>query len=253
MVDLDKHVTPNANEIIWTHPAKIHHLGIDEVHIWRAILEFKAFQMENLIPTLTSEELERAKRFYFQRDHDRFIVTRGLLRIILGHYLNIEPSQLEFCYNSYGKPYIAGESGQNSLHFNLSQSYGVALYALCWGQEIGVDIERIDPKVEIEQISERFFTPREVANLRSLPKKKQTEVFFKCWTRKEAYLKAKGVGLSIPLNNFEVSLVSEKSTALLNTSCDSKKADQWSLIDLNSLPGYAATLAVKGGGWYLKY
>ena len=253
LVTLEKHLNPMVNEALRNHPPEVSHLGSNEVHVWWTSLDFRVSCIENLKWTLTPEERARAKRFYFQRDHDRFIAARGLLRVILGYYLNAKPSRLEFCYNHHGKPYLAGEFRQNSLRFNLSRSHEVALYAVCRGREIGVDIERIEPEVADEQIAEHFFSPLEVAKLDALPSDVRHEAFFKFWTRKEAYLKASGVGLSLPIDGFDVSLVPEKPAALLSTRWDPKDAVRWSLQDLDPLPGYAATLAVRGGGWCLKY
>jgi len=192
-------------------------LGGKDVYVWRATLNQTAAQAQSLLHTLAADELARARRFYFQRDRERFFVARGVLRSILSCYLDTEPSQLRFGYSSYGKPALAQNTGRNAIRFNASHSHELALVTVTRGRELGVDIERICAEVANEQIAERFFSPRKVVRLRSLPTDTQTEAFFHCWTRKEAYIKARGEGLSLPLDQFDVSLVPGEPAALLST------------------------------------
>jgi len=220
--------------------------------VWRASLELPSSQVQALQHDLSEEELERAKRFHFQRHRTHFIVARRLLRTILGRYLKTQPSQLRFRYGPQGKPELDGEAAQRALRFNVSHSYGVALYAVTHDWEIGVDVERIRPDLAGEKIAERFFSPREAAMLRALPARMQQEAFFTCWTRKEAYLKAKGEGLTLRLDEFEVSVVPGEPAALLSVKGDPQEASQWSLKELDPGPGYVGALAVKGHGWHLR-
>jgi 4'-phosphopantetheinyl transferase len=226
-------------------------LGSDEVHVWRASLDLEASCVQSLLSTLSEEERVRAERFCFQKDREHFIVARGLLRAILGRYLDMQPSQLRFCYSPYGKPTLTRESGGDMLQFNLSHSHRLALVAVTRGREIGVDLEYIRPEPDLISLAERFFSPREVAVLCALPANMQTEAFFNCWTRKEAYLKAKGFGLSIPLSQFDVSLAPGEPAALLSTNWDTQEASRWSLRELNPGPGYVAALTVLGHHWWL--
>lgn len=236
----------------WYPPPKVLMLGGDEVHVWRASLSLTASSVQSLQQTLAADEQARADRFHFQRDREHFIIARGVLRAILGCYLRREPSQLRFCYNSHGKPVLAKESGGDVFRFNVSHSHGLALYAVTRGREVGVDLEHIRPHLDLIEIAERFFSPREVAVLRALPPRMQTYAFFSCWTRKEAYIKAKGEGLSIPLDQFDVSLAPGEPAALLHTQWDDQEASRWSLRELNPGPGYVAALAVFGHHWRLK-
>jgi 4'-phosphopantetheinyl transferase len=237
----------------WSVPPEALLLGNEEVHVWRAKLDLQSSCVQSLIQILSADERTRAERFYFQKDRERFIVARGLLRVILGRYTNMEPSQLQFCYNPYGKPDLANESGGNGLCFNLSHSDGLALYAITRGRQIGVDIERIRPDLAGDQIAERFFSPREVKALRSLPPSLQPVGFFNCWTRKEAYIKARGKGLTLPLDQFDVSLVPGEQAVLLGVSGDPEESSRWSLLDFLPGTGYAAALAVEGSHWVAKY
>lgn len=236
----------------WSDPQETRMLGNDEVHVWRAALNEKGSRVKRLQKTLAADERARAERFYFQKDRDHFIVARGLLRTILGRYLKIEPSQLRFRYTSHGKPFLARETGGNTLRFNVSYSHGLALYAITRSRELGVDVEFTRPEPVDEQIAERFFSPREVAALRALPTNMQQEAFFNCWTRKEAYIKARGEGLSLRLDQFDVSLAPGEPPALLYTNGDPQEVSRWSLQNLTPGPGYAAALIVEGDDWRLK-
>ena len=240
--------TPNR---LWLPPPADLTVSSNEVHVWRASLDLPVSCVQSLQHTLAADELSRAERFYFQKDRQHFIVTRGLLRAILSRYLDIEPGQLRFCYSPYGKPALATTPGQETPSFNVSHSHGLALYAVTRGREIGIDLERVRADLDCEQIAARFFSPRENAVLRALPAKLKPEAFFNCWTRKEAYIKARGGGLSFPLDQFDVSLAPGEPTTLLNTRGDPQEATRWSLRTLTPGPGYVAALAVEGHGWRL--
>ncbi len=235
----------------WPLPPKTSRLTCDEVHVWRAALDQSPSLVARLFYSLATDERERAEGFYFHKDREHFIVARGLLRAILGRYLTIDPAQLRFNYSSYGKPSLPSESGGDALRFNLSHSHGLALYAFTRGREVGIDLERVRPDVADGQIAERFFSPREVAMLCELPVKKQTQAFFNCWTRKEAYIKARGEGLSLPLNQFDVSLAPGEPARLLGTREHPQEASRWCLQELIPAPEYTAALAVEGHGWRL--
>jgi len=238
-----------ALDRLWLPPPAGLALSRDDVHVWRASLELPASRVQSLKHTLAADELSRAERFHFQKDRKHFIVARGLFRAILSRYFDMEPGQLRFRYSPYGKPALATTPGQDTLSFNVSHSHGLALYAITRGREIGVDLERISADLDCEQIAARFFSPRENAVLRALPTELKSKAYFNCWTRKEAYIKARGGGLSLPLDQFDVSLAPGEPAMLLNTSGDRQEATRWSLRALTPGPGYVAALAVEGHGW----
>jgi len=237
---------------LWKKPPADLALGRDDVHVWRCWLDLTSARVQSLLHTLTPDERSRAERFYRRKDRDHFIVGRGVLRNILSYYLHVEPGQLRFCYNPYGKPALTGETGMDTLRFNVSHSHGLALYAFTQDREIGIDIEHIRPIPEAEQIVKRSFSALENAVFHALPTRLKHEAFFNCWTRKEAYIKARGEGLSLPLDQFDVSLTPGKTAKLLNIRCEPQEATRWSLQELMPGPGYVAALAVKGHGWQLK-
>lgn len=230
----------------WGLPPEKIILGSNEVHVWRASLDESPPQVECFRRNLAPDEQKRADRFYFQRDRRRFITAHGVLRDILGRYLNMAPRYLSFLYSSHGKPALAWESGGNAIRFNMSHSRGVALYAVTRDREVGIDLEFIRRDLGADQIAERFFSRRETATLRALPTPLREYAFFLCWTRKEAYIKARGDGLSLPLDHFDVSLIPGEPAALLNTHPDSDEALGWSLEDLQLASDYVAALALEG-------
>lgn len=226
-------------------------LGDDEVHIWRVLLDQTPSRIQSFFHNLAVDEQARAERFHFERDREHFIVARGVLRDILGGYLNRGPECLTFCYGSHGKPALAGEPDGDEIRFNVSHSHGVALYAVTRGREVGIDIERIRSDLAVVEIAERFFSGQEVAILRTLPTEEQRQAFFRCWTSKEAYSKTRGEGLSLSLHQFDVSAVPREPAAVLGIPRDPSEASRWFLQEFTPAPGYVAALAVEGYDWRL--
>lgn len=208
----------------------------DVVDVYTIRLEAEAARLDQLYEMLSPEERERARRFHFPEHRRQSILCRGTLRETLARYLDVDPGAIAFAYNRYGKPYVRGAE----IRFNLSHSGGWAMLAVARGREVGIDIERIHPRFAQDQIPEQFFSPREVEQLRSLPQREQTAAFFRCWTRKEAYIKARGLGLSLPLDSFDVSLRPDDPPALL-------RAGNWSIQNLEAPSGYAAAVVAEGG------
>jgi 4'-phosphopantetheinyl transferase len=215
-----------------------------EVHIWSGALDQAGSELNRFFQTLSNDERMRAGRFHFQEDRKRFIVRRGMLRMILGCYLGAEASQLRFCHGENGKPAITEPFGR-TIRFNLSHSNGVALFAFARDRETGVDIEYMRYISGMEQIAERFFSINENEVFRSLPDIQKKEAFYNCWVCKEAFVKTLGGGLSRPLNWFDVSLVPGEPAKLLRTEGDSREASRWSIQYLKPAPDYVGAIAVK--------
>lgn len=229
----------------WLVPEQRILLPKDEVHVWRVMLDQPKERTQHLYSVLAPEEKERAARFHFQKDRDHFVAAHGMVRTILATYLGLQPRDLHFSRASYGKPYLS-ENTRAGLRFNLSHSNALALVAVSREREIGVDVEWIRRDVAEEKIAERFFSLREVATLRSLPPEQQPEAFFNCWTRKEAYIKARGEGLSLPLDTFDVSLAPGEPAALLENRIDAGEMSRWRLVELAPGAGFKAALVVEG-------
>jgi len=238
---------------LWSPEPKDLALADHEVHVWRAQLDRSGDQVHGLTDLLTADELDRASRFVFEIDRQRFIVARGALRSILGRYIPVSPGHLRFSYNPYGKPFLAPKFSSYLLNFNLSHSGSMALYALARRLEIGVDVERLRSDFAYEDIAKRFFSANEVAVLRTIPAERKLEAFYNCWTRKEAYIKAHGKGLSLPLDSFDVSFAPGDPPRVLITREEPQESSRWTLLDLQPGPGYVGALAVKGTGCRFRY
>lgn len=216
------------------------------LHIWRACLDVEPLAQRRLSESLSQDECERAARFHAEKHRRRFTAGRGLLRSLLGKYLARSPGEIVFSYNEHGKPRLAPGQDQSDLRFNLSHSDELALFAFTMSREIGIDLERIRPERSTFGIAESFFAPREVAALFALAGDQHTAAFFRCWTRKEAYIKAKGAGMSIPLDSFAVSLAPDAPAELLWVRDHPEELSRWTLTTLRPDPAFAACVAVEG-------
>jgi len=222
----------------------------NEVHVWCAKVNRLARPLEALRGVLSEDELRRTAKLHFRRDRDRFVTARGLLRILLQCYTGVDAAALRFCYNEFGKPALT--PGRNDVRFSISHSHDAALFAVAKGSNVGVDIERIRPRFANEQIAEKFFSESEVKALRALPAELQPEGFFNCWTRKEAYIKARGEGLSLPLRDFDVSLKPGEPARLLRHAQPPELA-RWTLQALSVPAGYVAAIAVENKGRIVRW
>lgn len=201
--------------------------------------------MAGLHPLLSEDENARAARFVFDRDRNRFIAGRAILRRILGRYLARDPAGLRFCYNEFGKPWLTGQRAW-SLHFNLSHAGGVAALAVSRLHEIGIDIEERKPLKE--DIARRFFSAAEYGELRELSGQDYVEAFYRCWTRKEAFVKAYGAGLSLDLASFDVTLLNGEASRLLRLAGDAEAPMQWRMANVSVGPHLAGAVAACTGG-----
>ncbi|WP_322480572.1 4'-phosphopantetheinyl transferase family protein [Thermogemmatispora sp.] len=241
----------------WPEPPAHLSLLPGEVHIWCASLAVPSATVEQLVSVLEAGELQRAARFRYESERQRFIVARAILRLILSRYLGLSPLQLRLSTNPWGKPelpsFLAGTSPR--VTFNLSHSETLALYAFTLEQAIGVDLEYLRPlpERELEQLAARYFSPGEYRTLCSLPPEERLTSFFRCWTRKEAYVKARGQGLSLPLDTFEVSLAPGMPAKLLASREEPDAPERWSLLAIEPAPSYIGALAVTGHIQHVAY
>jgi 4'-phosphopantetheinyl transferase len=220
----------------------------DEIHVWRAALDREEEALRQWEATLSPEEKARADRFRFVNDRNRFVVARGLLRELLGRYLRQPPAGLEFSYGQHGKPFLSGGNASSGLCFNVSHSSGLAVFAISRDRNLGIDVEHVRPDSAGEDIAKRYFSDREVSDLHSLPPEARVEGFFHCWTRKEAYLKARGMGLQLPLGSFAVSLLPDRPAQFLGgvEPC-------WHLAAYHPAEDYVAAVAYDGAPCSIKY
>jgi 4'-phosphopantetheinyl transferase len=236
-------------------PAPTGPLRLDgsKVHAWCVSLEPPPGCVEQLAQLLSEDERLKAERFHFDRDRRRSIVARGVLRLLLGRYLEVSAREIGFCYGSHGKPGLAEPFSTSGLEFNLAHSHEMAVYAFALERQVGIDVEYARPLSDLESLARHSFSPRETAVLLALPPAQHLEGFYNCWTRKEAYIKAIGLGLSQALDQFDVSLVPGQPARLLNIDGDPGQAAHWSL---HALPppeaGYPVALIAEGNDWHFK-
>jgi 4'-phosphopantetheinyl transferase len=223
-----------------------------EIHIWSASLDVGRAQIQDLRRTLSHDEIDKAGRFRFAKDRDRFVVGRGLLRVILGRYLNDRPQQIRFRYGSYGKPALAAQREGDRIHFNVSHSQDQVLYAFAQDRRVGIDLEYVRCLPEASDIVERYFSSRERSVFRALAPDARVEAFFRGWTCKEAYIKATGHGFSIAPDQLDVAIAPGEPPRLLNVSADPAAACRWSLYELLPTASYVAALAVEGQEGHLR-
>jgi 4'-phosphopantetheinyl transferase len=223
----------------------------NEVHLWRLNLQTGARGVEKWQSILSADERSRAARYHREIDRQYFIAARATLRQILGSYLKADPAVLTFAYSEKEKPFLGGAEAARGIEFNISHSGSIALLAFARQREIGVDVEQIRRDFDTARIAERFFSAAEQKQLAALPEEQRSEAFFFCWTRKEAYIKATGKGLSLPLHQFDVSLAPKEQNALLACRPDPYERAKWVMRDVAVPEGYAAAICVSGTGWTL--
>lgn len=237
---------------LWHHPSQPPALARDAIHVWRASVPDEAYADQRLRWALGDDERTRAEHFRFSRDRDRFVFRRAMMKLVLAQYLGVDVLELRFDRGRCGKPTLAPPFDRADLQFNLSHSNGMVLLAIARNREVGVDVECIRPDVEIEQIARLVFSDREASALTALHASDRPGAFFACWTRKEAFAKATGQGLSRALDDFEVSLAPGEAAALVSTRDDPTEAARWMLEDLHPESGYCAALAAAGRDWRIE-
>lgn len=208
--------------------------------------------MAELSAALSDDERHRTKRFVQDRRRLRFVIGRACLRILLGGYLQLPPTELIFSYGSHGKPALRADSAAASIRFNLAHSQDIALYAFALDREVGVDVEHWHAVEDGPGIAQRFFAPEEVRELAALPPDRWEEGFFRCWTRKEAYLKARGEGLAIPLSTFFVTVGPGERKAWVRSTVDPECVSRWSVIEIRPATRSSAAIAAEGSDWTVR-
>ena len=227
-------------------------LSDNEVHLWRIDLDALRPSEVRWQKILSSDEAARAARFHFAVDRQRFSISRGVLRTILACYLGADAKGLRFSYSNKEKPSLREPFSESGVTFNISHSGAIALLAFARRRDVGVDVEQVRSDFEVEGIANRFFSEHERQQLAVLSQEQRFEAFFRCWTRKEAYIKATGDGLSLPLHQFDVSILPGHSDALIATRPDQSEARRWLLREVPAGDGYVAALCVRGRDWKLK-
>jgi 4'-phosphopantetheinyl transferase len=210
----------------------------NNIHIWAVRLDDATVDLDLDLDLLSPEERERLARFKFERDRRRYLVAHIALHDILRRYLPSEPARVSFDIGANGKPRLPHAPASSDVEFNLSHSHEMALLAVCHKREVGIDIEYVKEDFECQEVAERFFSAREIVAMRGLPVSLQRQAFFKCWTSKEAFLKAKGTGLSGALDEVEITLTAADQVRI------TAGVPGWSLSEVDPIDGYEGALVV---------
>jgi 4'-phosphopantetheinyl transferase len=239
--------------MIWQQAPEHPLLVPQDVHVWRAFFDAWQPSVPLLTSVLQADERERASRFYFEKDRLASIISRGLLRILLGRYCALDPQKLVFSYNEYGKPVLVQDKQPVPLYFNLAHSHNTVVYAFTFINSVGIDVEYMRSNIEYEQLAQHYFSPMEITQLQAVPDTQKSQAFYAGWTRKEAYIKARGKGLSIALDSFDVTLQPDIPAKLVACREEPQAVPRWSLYALPAEDQYASALALKGQCEQLHY
>ncbi len=231
-------------EIAWSTAASVVPIADREVHLWRIRLDAAADRLDDCARLLSADENEKARRFKFDVHRSRYVVTRATLRTLLSKYLRKPPSDVSILEGRHGKPEIGSEG--EDLEFNLSHSGGLAVFAFGRGRRVGVDIEETGRDVEFRDLAQRFFSEQERAVLRGVPDPDVREAFYECWTRKEAYIKALGLGVTHGLDNFAVAFGPAAEPGILHSDLDPDAARRWSMRSFLPAEGFVGALVAEG-------
>lgn len=235
----------------WLKPATLPELSYRRVDVWRMAMDQPRMRVAALYGILDGSERARADRFYFEKHRRRFTVARGVLRHLLGAYLQIAPDRVAFEYSEHGKPSVARAANPADIRFNISHSNECALFAFTLRREVGVDVEYVRANLDVEALARHSFSRWEIEVLCNLPAAVRRAAFFNCWTRKEAFIKAHGEGLALGLDRFDVSLAPGEPAVLRRFEASPAELAIWSMRALEAPAGYKAALAVEGDGWEL--
>jgi len=222
------------------------------IHVWRATLDAPRPIMDQLAKVLSHDERERVGRFVFERHRLRFTVGRACLRILLGDYLKQAPRGLEFVYGSHGKPALRSSQTTRNIRFNLAHSHGIVLYAFALNREVGIEVEHWHTMEDGPGIARRFFAPEEIRELDTIPPDRWQEGFFRCWTRKEAYIKARGEGLTIPLSAFSMTVQPGDRLALRRSAEHPEDISRWSVEELQPAELSSGAIVAEGSDWSME-
>lgn len=225
-------------------------LGEDEVHIWYACpgRAGSAETLERCRALLSAEELAKQARFVRPIDGQLYLVAHALLRLTLSRYLDVAPEGLRFAANEFGRPEIAGTQGSRGLQFNLSHTHGLVACGVAWNRPIGVDVENIHRGGDgagLMSVAARYFSPQELAELQSRPCQEQPARFIDYWTLKEAYLKARGVGLSLGLDKFSMQIGAGQPVSISFAPGFNDDPRQWQFAQFRPTAEHAAAVAVQ--------
>lgn len=229
----------------WQPSTTVPALADDGVHLWRASLHADDARATQLAQLLAEDEAARAAKFVFARDRRRYVVARATLRRLLSGYLAVAPDAVGFAYEAHGKPILAPPLDDSGLAFNVSHSGDLAVFAFTRGRRVGVDVEFMRPLDDMHQVAATVFSPRELASFNALPPGQQHGAFYAGWTRKEAFIKALGAGMSYPLKEFDVTLAPHEAARLVTVARDPASVGNWQMVAFAPADDHAGALVVE--------
>jgi 4'-phosphopantetheinyl transferase len=233
--------------VAWREISEIPLVAPPEIHVWRINLIRPSKEIARLQEMLSDDEKQQSARFHFAHDQRRFIVRRAVLRQLLAVQLGLHPEEIKIDSANFQKPKIAAPQNSDGLRFSCSHSADWALIALAQNRDVGVDVEQHRPLPDAGDLARNFFSDFEIAEFERLPEPARTEGFFNCWTRKEAFVKAIGLGLAYPLKKFSVTLAPGRPAALVDTAGDSAARKNWLMASLDVAPAHSAALVFEAG------
>jgi 4'-phosphopantetheinyl transferase len=230
----------------WCEQSEIPPLGQFEIHVWMVKLAWPDGVADRLKNYLTDEETNQAARFHFAHDQRRFVIRRAILRRLLASYLGKRADAIGLLSGLNGKPFVSGQDVPGGICFNCSHSADRGLIVITRGRGLGADLEQHRHLNDAEDLAKAFFSNSEIKELNDLPQSLKMVGFFNCWTRKEAFVKAVGLGLSFPLNRFSVSLTPGQPATLLDVAEDHEAMKKWTMASLDVGVDYSAALVFEG-------
>lgn len=225
----------------------------NEVHVWRANLDLSKNQLQKYKIVLSADERLKFESYRFNNDQNKYIASRGILRHILSLYLDDDPKNIVFTYNQYGKPFLKYNHNPKPLFFSVSHSGNIALYAITRNQKVGIDIQQFHKNIDCDLVGSKCYSDLEKKIKNSLPKQHKDHFFYTCWVRKEAFIKAKGTGLSEPLNGFSVLVDQKFPPRRISKTLRMNEINFWTIIDLFPEDKYYAAIAIEGIQTNLQY
>ena len=231
-------------------PDSLFKLSNNEISVWFINFDVSEDKITFLNSFLSEDEILKASKFRFKKDKNCSIITRGTLRLLSSKYLNIKPEDIPFKNGEFGKPYY---DLKTKLKFNVSHSGNMAVIGFVLNDDIGVDIEEMKTDFEVFDIASNYFSNSEIDSLKSSPLENHINGFYRCWTKKESFIKAKAKGLSFPLDSFSVSIDSDEKTELLETKWDKNEKELWNLFSFTPQENYIGAVSVKGNIQNIKY
>lgn len=222
----------------------------NQTHVWKVNFIQQINNIPFFLSLLSTDEKDKASKFRFKKDQNQYIISRGALRLSSASYLNIDPKKIEFKYGKYGKPEFDFNC---NLKFNVSHSGDIGVLGFVLNSDIGIDVEKIKDDFDVLDIVSNYFSELEIETLKKLPKERHTEYFYRCWTRKESFIKAKSLGLTFPLDSFSVCINSDKKTELLETKWDINEKDTWKLFTFSPQQNYIGAVSIQGNVNAIEY